>query len=408
MPIENLTDRRVRGLKFADGEITDTRSGAIARADKAGAVSFSYRYRLGGKRRRIVLGRYPGLPLADARIAVARIREQVRTGIDPQQQRRDSRLAPAELTFNRLADLYVERYARRTKASWKVDERLLRVDVRPHWGERPVSSISRQDAVRLLFDVAARAPVGANRLHAILAKVFSWAVDAVLLDENPMLAVRKPTRESKGKSRALNDQEIAVLWRAIAAANAPSAVVAALKMLLLTGQRPSEIMGMTFGELRHLEDAKAAHVEIPATRMKARKPHIVPLSAPARDIVLAQPRLSEFVFAVRATGKMGRNSLSIALGRVIDGLGDEGASIKASPVTPHDLRRSVITGLARLGVSRDDRAAVVAHAYDDAHAIYDRYDRLAERRSALERWAQHVCGLVADKPAGVVTLRVAR
>ena len=220
MPTENLTDSRVRGLKHADGEVIDVKSGAIARADREGRVSF--RYRSGGTRRRIVLGRYPGLTLAAARIEVGRIRELVRTGSDPQADRRNSRTAPAAMTFNELADLYIERYARRSKSSWRKDQQMLSLDVRPAWGVRPAASITRADAAKLLFDVAARAPVAANRLRSILSKLFTWSVDNALLDDNPMLGTRSPTREGRGKSRTLNDQEIKVLWRALDTSGRPS------------------------------------------------------------------------------------------------------------------------------------------------------------------------------------------
>ena len=83
MPTETLTDVRVRGIRHEHGEIIDARSGLIARADKAGAVTFSFRYRSNGARRRIVIGRYPALTLAAARLAVGQLREEVRKGGDP-------------------------------------------------------------------------------------------------------------------------------------------------------------------------------------------------------------------------------------------------------------------------------------------------------------------------------------
>ena len=369
MPIETLTDARVRGLKHDDGEIIDTRSGLIARADTTGAVTFSFRYRAASTRHRIILGRYPALPLAEARIAIGRVREQVRTGENPQAQRRASRDAQAaELTFDALSDLYLERYARRQKASWQADARYLRADARPAWGLRKASTITRQDAARLLFSVAARAPVVANRLRSVLVKLFGWAVDSALLEDSPMLGTKKPHREGRGKTRALNDSEIRVLWHALDNADTAPGIVAALKVLLLTGQRPGEVAGMVVGELHHLDDARAATWELPASRMKARRPHTVPLVPLARKIVLAElarPRGSEFVFAA-GFARLGRNSLARALVRLIAGLdGDATAvvSLKADRPVPHDFRRTVASGMSRLRIPRDDRLAVLAHAW---------------------------------------------
>ncbi len=96
------------------------------------------------------------------------------------------------------------------------------------------------------------------------------------------------------------------------------------------------------------------------------------------------------------------------LRQAIDSLDDvDGLSLRREPPTPHDLRRSVVSGLARIGVSRDDRMALAAHAYGDAHATYDRHDRLPEKRAALAKWDRHVRKIIAGAPAGaeIVALR---
>ena len=128
-------------------------------------LDFRYRPHSGAAFRRVTLGRYPALSLVEARAAAERIRDQVRTGADPQQEKRDDRealrAAPEELTFDALADLYIERYAKRQKASWKNDEGYLRANARPAWGKRSAASITSQDAARLLFEVVdVRADLG--------------------------------------------------------------------------------------------------------------------------------------------------------------------------------------------------------------------------------------------------------
>ena len=123
MPIKKLTDARLRGLTHADGEIVDARSGLSARADLGGRVTLSIRYRFGQTRPRIFIGSYPQATLADARAEADKIREAVRKGRDPQAERRSS-TASVQLTFNALADLYLERYAKISKVSWQTDQRL--------------------------------------------------------------------------------------------------------------------------------------------------------------------------------------------------------------------------------------------------------------------------------------------
>ncbi len=293
MPVETLTDARVRSaappktgiLELWDGKT----SGLCFRVMKSGVRSWTFRYRphSGAAFRRVTLGRYPALSLVEARGAAERLRDRVRTGADPQQQTRSDRealrAAPEALTFDALADLYIERYAKRQKASWKNDEGYLRANARPAWGQRNAASITSQDAARLLFDVVDVAPVSANRLRSVLVKLFGWACESALLSGNPMLGVKKPHREGKGKTRTLNDQEIRVLWHALEKAEAAPGIVAALKCLLLLGQRPGEVAGMAVSELHHLNNDRTAHWELPPSRMKARRTHVVPLPrSPAR------------------------------------------------------------------------------------------------------------------------------
>ena len=434
MPIENLTDVRVRSaaplekgiLELWDGKT----SGLCFRVMKSGVRSWTFRYRphSGAAFRRITLGRYPALSLGEARAAAARIRERVRAGADPQEDKRTDRealhAAPTELTFDALADLYIERYAKRQKASWKNDEGYLRAKARPAWGKREAASITSQDVARLLFDVVASAPISANRLRSVLVKLFGWACESALLAVNPMLGVKKPHREGKGKTRTMNDPEIRVLWHALESATAAPGILAALKSLLLLGQRPGEVAGMAVSEL-HLNDIRTAHWELPPARMKARRAHVVPLPPLAREIVMAEVARQrgatpdtkpEFVFASKFAerARLARHSLSQALGRIIEGLDKDGddaeavARLKADPPTPHDFRRTVATGLARLGIPRDDRLAVLAHSYSDVHEVYDHYDRLPQKRAALEIWERHLRTVIEDRPhteAKVLTLR---
>jgi integrase len=413
MPIERLTDARLRGLTHEDGEIIDAKSALMARADKTGTVTFTTRYRFGNKRPRIFLGTYPLMGLVAGRDAANRVQEQVRSGLDPQAERHAKRAA-SQLSFDELVALYLTRYAMKTKASWRLDQRHLTRDVSPHWAKRPAASILRPDINKLLFGLAERAPIGANRTKAILSKLFSWSVDNGLLDNNPMLGVKNPTREGRGKTRVLSDQEIRLLWSAVDTAEALPGIATALRLILVLGQRPGEVAGMAVDELHDLDDVGRALWSIPAFRMKARKGHLVPLPSLARELILtelARPRRSMFVFEGRFARQMARNSLSVALRQIIDGLDDkEGASLKAIRPTPHDLRRSAISGMSRIGVPRDDRMAVAAHSHGDVHEIYDRHDRLDEKRLALQRWQNYLRKVIAGEPGGaeIVPLRTPR
>jgi integrase len=383
----------------------------------SGLRSWTFRYRPKGSPslKRVTLGPYPTLSLSEARERAGKLRSAVREGGNPQSDLRATIEANREdeknraLTFDQLAALYLERYAKRHKASWRNDEGYIARHVRPEWGDRPAQSVTKQDAVRLLSDIRERTPTGANRTRSVISKLFAWAVDEGLLEMTPMLGVKKPHREGNGKDRVLTDDELRVLWSAISAGGLSKGTVAAFKVLALLGQRPGEIAGMHRSELVDLDKPGEARWEIPAERMKGRRPHVVPLPSFAREIISEQlersDRAAGFVFASRFAEKerLARHSLSQAMRRTIHALDvrehDQAtvARLKANPPTPHDLRRTLATRLAAFGIPREDRLSLLAHVYGDVHAAhYDRYERLREKRKALEAWERHLIQILAN------------
>ena len=311
MPIVNLTDARLRGTTPPQPD-----------ASNSGMANPILLSRHGGGRSHLDLSLPTGqrccLPPRDAGPLPSpspspmpaslpkRIRAQVRTD-DPQQDRRDDREAHrAAQTFDALCDLYLD-HARRHKSSWKNDEGYLRANARPLWGERAAATITRPDVAKLLLDVVGRSPTSANRLRSILVTMFTWAVDNSLLDVSPMVGIKKPAKEGQGKTRTLRDDELRVFWTALDDAGLTPPISAALRIILLLGQRPAEVAGMTRDELIDFDAPDAALWALPADRMKARRPHVVPLPALARAIIqgeLTRQREAagvevEFVFASR-------------------------------------------------------------------------------------------------------------
>ena len=149
--------------------------------------------------------------------------------------------------------------------------------------------------------------------------------------------------------------------------------------------------------------AARARIEFPSARMTGGRAHVHPLAPMALAIVQQQLERAvdrqEHVFASEFEGRgpIARHSLSQGLRRIIKALLD--ADIKRPCPTPHDFRRTVATGLAALGIAREDRLAVLGHAQDDVHGVhYDKYDRLAEKRRALELWEAHVAEIVGLTP----------
>jgi integrase len=405
-----LSDALLRSIKPGEKliEYWDTRvHGLCLRVSPGDVRTWTFRYRpmASTSFKRLSLGRYPEVGLALARQRAEEKRVEVSGGGDPQEERKAKRAASA-LTFDSLADDYLERYAKPRKRSWANDALYLRAHVRPTWGQRPATRISRADAAELLDTIAKAAPTSANRTQSILSRLFNWAIESGLLEVNPLARMPKRAKE-KAKDRVLAPDEIRVLWAAL---DDDRSVAAALRFLMPTGLRPGEAAGATIAELADLDNSVRACLEISGSRMKAGRAHVVPLAPMALQIVRAQlehvvdGQVHLFPSAFVDKGPVARHSLSQALHRLIKGLPDVAAIRRPYP-TPHDFRRTVATGLAALGIPREDRLAVLAHAQGDVHAIhYDKYDRLAEKRRGLEAWEGHVADIITPAPAKIANI----
>ena len=415
MPTEPLTaalaDRlRRKPPETGRVEYWDSKTpGLCLRISANGVATWTFRYRPrnGGPQRRASLGTLPAVGLAHAREQAARLRLDVAKGTDPQRERMAKRAAAANaFTFDRLAQRYLDEYAKPRKASWRNDVAFLKRP-RQAWGARDAATITRRDAIELLDEIKSTAPVSANRTHSVLVTLFNWAVEDQLLDATPSAGLKKRAVEGT-KDRTLSDEEIARLWRELKTGNGMIDDVAlALQVLLVTGQRPGEVAGSQQRELFDLDDPVKARWEIPAKRMKARRTHIVPLAPMARELfqtALAGRSNGAGVFGSRFSNRvtLARHSLSRALQRVIarlDRQDNAAASLANKPPTPHDLRRTVATGLSKLGVPREDRMAVLAHVVGDIHGqVYDKYDRLKEKRAALVVWEGHIAAVIGGGP----------
>lgn len=431
MPTLLLTDSFLKGLTTPSEaiEYRDTKvTGLSVRHAPSDKLVWTVRYSLRGstRQRRYPLGDYPDLSLAKAREHAKTIRNEAKTGADPAKPRDAARAENkrADLAAGYFFDMLCEDYYEvlpTLKSSWEQDKRYIEKDIRPTWAKKSVDKIGSEEVTALLADIAERAPVVANRVRAAGMALFKWAIanDAVPVSASPFVGVGKPTDEGKDEvDRHLDDAELVVLWRAIEAAKLAPGVTAALKVLALTGQRPNEICGLSLAELRFIDDSAHAVADLPAQRMKGRRRHVTPLSEPVCRIIRAEierhaleARIERsnpvpFVFTSRfmARDHVARHSLSQALRRVIPAMtaeGDDAAVIKRlkdDPPTPHAFRRTCATGMARLKIVREDRMAVMAHKDDTVHSKhYDAYDRLDEKREALNKWAQHIEDLLAGR-----------
>jgi len=393
-----LTDKGIGALKPADKrqEIPAGVAGLVLIVQPSGVMSWALRYRFAGKVRKLTLGRYSpesvnGLSLADARKAANDELEKVRRGEDPMWAKRDERAARLEgrNKVSTLIDQFEERHLKSLRSKKQVRQ-LLDKHVMPVWGERDVQTITRRDVIDLVEGVATRSGgVTANRLLSHIHKFLGWCVVRDVIDLNPASGVQKPAKE-QSSDRVLSDEEIRLFWAACDEEGQPFGAI--FKLLLLTGQRKSEIAEMTEAEIRE------GLLHLPSERVKNKRGHDVPLSKAAQAILAGVQRVkSEKGYIFSTTGKTPVSGFDDPTNRVRAHM-NKAAGRELEHWTLHRLRATCATGLARLGVSRDIHKRVINHKGSGGDVVTDIYDRhayLEEKREALELWAQAVEDILA-------------
>ncbi len=309
------------------------------------------------------------------------------------------------LTVGELVDIYIrERVVPSQRPRTQVENRR---HLEQHWlpiHEVPAHQVNRRIVTACAAALARHSgPVAANRARAALSAMFAWAVSAGLADVNPVTGTIKVGIE-RPRDRVLSDAEVAAIWRASGDGDHGQIV----RLLLLTGQRRDEVGGMAWTEI----DLAKALWSLPATRTKNHRPHSVPLSAQALDILANVARRSgcPLLFGKRAAafsgwsrsknrldGRIARNRAAERLGRPL-AKGEKPDDADAlAPWGLHDIRRTAVTGMVELGVQPHVVEALVNH-YSGHRAgvagVYNRAHYSAEKRAAADLWAAHVTKLV--------------
>jgi len=301
-------------------------------------------------------------------------------------------------SFGALAERYLNEHARRKKRSHKADERNLRKHVLPRWQNLPYTSIKRKDVIELVEAlVSAGKPTLANRVQSLISSVFTFALDADLLEAHPCHRLRKRGVERVGQ-RTLSDAEIRLFWLGVVNLAKARRTGLGLRLALLTGARVGEIAGLCRNELEHIDDPARTAWIIPGSRTKNGRDHLIPLAPTARTTVMELQDLigpeDQILFPTRSrrrAGPMRPNSLTQAMdyfGRRLTGDDEVVRQWQIDPPTPHDLRRTVETRLAELRIPKEIRDRVLNHVSGDVGSKhYNRYDYADEKRDALIRWS---------------------
>lgn len=377
--------------RVQDHEVT----GLCLRMAPAGKMSWAIRYRdLASSSREMKVGDVPAMTLRQARAAAMEKLANVHNGGDPL---RDKRRAVADAkreqtnTLNAIAHEFYAAPAFTTLSQGTQDyyEVALRLNILPTLGVMPIASIGRKEVARLQDKLITDHSVSiATRARRTLSAVMSFAMERELVDFNPVAMVKLKQKVAP-RTRILSDEEIRAVWKAAEGKVGVSQTVADILLLsLILPARASEICGMEWGEL----DLVAGTWTISADRMKSSASHQLPLTE--MTLIVLRRRQADgvqgpWVFPNRAgSAPMSRRRHGRACARFAEAWGWE-------PFGPHDLRRTIATRLAKLGVVKEINQRLLGHKVGSGEAIlhYDHHDYAEQKRAALERWGIELLNL---------------
>ena len=417
MAVAKLEDLVIKSLKMRAAnegrrlEVRDTIVRGLAiRATASGEVTWTFTFRLKGSRRlrRITLGGYSHMGLGQARAAAKEILSEVRLGVDPQakiRERAEAERRPKPLTFGDLYDLWLERYAKPNLKAWRAEEGRYRRNLEKPVGRRPMAELDRKSFASIRDEVAVNSgPIESNRTVALINRVLHWAVDAGVIPYNPAARMKKAGKE-RARERALNAVGIWRFWAALEELDAwkptkgmgamgrpiSHSVRIALKLMVLTAQRRGEIVGAERSEF-HLDDVEPYWL-IPGNRTKNGITHLVPLTRLAKQLVqdaLHASGRSPHLFPSSIRGAIRADAVTRALARLVRCHNKSRPLDQHLPtISPHDLRRTAGTLMAKAGVSKEIRGHVLNHVTGAktlrSTDVYNVHDYRREKRDALAK-----------------------
>jgi integrase len=389
----NFTDASVAALLPRPGKTLDVRDaklpGLYVRVQASGKRSFYFVYSRGGRPRWYRIGP-SGMGASEARAQAKVLIGEVAKGGDPQAERRADKKGA---TFEQLHARYVEEHAKKHNKSWKQADRLIRNNVYPKWATLPVTGITRADVRKLIGSI--EAPQTANQVRAAISAVLTFAVDAELVALNVCRGVKdNPTRE---RERVLAAAEVPQFWAGCEQVDPVKA--AALRTILLTGQRPGEVAHMRFEHIKSgwWELPGLPQPELSWPGVKNQSSHRVYLAPAVRELIGAGD--VGFVF-------------SNTRGNAIDGLDAAMRAISeaqgfAPAVRPHDLRRSFGSMVTGRRHGRDAMDRLLNHRERSVTDVYDRHVYSAEDQRIAEDVAAAIMRLAEGQGQddNVVALR---
>ena len=376
--------------EIADGMV----SGLYLVVQPSGVKSWAFRYRRPvTKQPDKITWRFDAYDLAQARDAARSAIRDLDAGRDPKAVSVPASVSVPETTFEAVWTRYFREWVLpgQTETTWQkenaqaYEKRLL-----PLWEGRDVASITRLEVRALLKDITADgSPYMSNRVKSMLSRFFGWCLEVELVSSTPMVNLKSEKEEKR--DRVLTMDELCALWLASESETVGWPWGPIVKLLMLTGQRLSEVTDLRWSEI----NIKTATLSLPGTRTKNGRPHEVPLSSLAMSVIEGLPRMGELVFLPHASatlsGTHGKAKLNKALAKA------------RTPIVnwrPHDMRRSFVTHCNNLGVLPHVVEDAVNHVSGHKGGVAGTYNLAhypKEVRAAMDMWGEEISKLVSKR-----------
>ncbi len=387
-------DVPAKGQRFVFDDHRDAARGFGLRVTKAGGRAYILQFSMDGKQRRMTIGAHPALSLEAARAESRELVARIARGEDPLAKKAARR---AEPLMRDVAEEWIAKHVSGLRSATDVEAQVRR-DIIPAIGSIRVTDVRRRDIIELAERKAEASSRSAALLLGYVRQMLTFAADREMVEYNVAadlkpssiaVAGRKNPLANVRRGRILNQDEVRAFWAGVEGAGIAKLTALALKMVLVTGQRPGEVAGL------HEDEISGTTWTIPASRRgKTETAMTVPLTDLSLEIINSaraenarHGRDAGLLFPVR------RGALPLAVRRKREALGNC-ADPEWGHWTPHDLRRTMRTGLAAARVRPDIAELCLGHVKGGIEGVYDRHSYDDERSAAMEAWDARLTAII--------------